>query len=181
MSFMPLWASRALSVRVQNNSDGEGVGGGGALCLRLINQEKMFLSSNTSGLSGGARLKRWSEHVWPLSHPLRRWEAFRRVTRKLALFIKHQGCRFGLWHLCCDRWPDNYCDQETIVRMWRSEQVVLHKQQKITRKWQKSFDCGRFFNGLKATLVLRAEKSCWLSELFGFLNKWECRFYIMNF
>lgn len=49
MSFMPLWAFRALSGKVQNNIGGRGWGG---FCLRLIKQEKMFLSSNTSGLSG---------------------------------------------------------------------------------------------------------------------------------
>lgn len=93
-----------------------GGGGGGVLFEIDKARENVFVIKHFR-LIWGARLERWSEHVWPLGHPLRRWEAFRRATRKLALFIKHQGCRLRLWHLCGDRWPDNYCNQETMVRM----------------------------------------------------------------
>lgn len=40
------------------------------------------------GLIWGARLERWSEHVWPLCRPLRRWDAFNGATGKTGLIYK---------------------------------------------------------------------------------------------
>lgn len=149
MSFMPLWAFRALLVRVQNNSPGKkNKKTKKAFCLRLMKQEKPVLSSNTSGLSG-ALVSRGDRDTSGLCAVLSVDEMRSTGPReKPALFIKHQGRRLRLWCLCSDRW------QRQLLR-WQ------HYGQQVS-KW--------FWTAFFFFFPIKMAEKFWLCEAFHWVK-----------
>lgn len=88
MSFMLLWAFRALLVRVQDNSLGKKTKNKKSFLLEIDEARETGFVIKHFGLIWGARLERWSGHVWPLCRPLRRWDAFNGATGKTGLIYK---------------------------------------------------------------------------------------------
>lgn len=84
MSFMTLWAFRALSVTVQNNSPKKS----SLLEIHKASRTSFAIKHFRLIWGGGARLERWSERVWPLCRPLRKYDAFNGAMGKTDLIYK---------------------------------------------------------------------------------------------